>query len=227
MYFLVFAALTGCAPQPASLEFKEGKELKVNELKEVALPTVKVLDKNKKEITPAPAVTWTVEPAAIAKLSADGKKITPVADGDVMVKAKVGNVEATYKLVVSLPDKVQIEGLAEGKVLAIGEGVQLTAKVLADNAEVPGLAVQWASKDDKVATVAAGMVTGVAKGETAVTATFDKLATELKVVVGDQPAPAAAPAKGPETTTVVKPGTATPAPAPKAIKAPVTPKAKK
>jgi len=216
MTLVLVTLLAACAPKPAEIKISGEPQVKVFELKDVPLPNAQVLDKDKKPIQNAPAIAWTVEPATIAKLSADGKKITPLADGDATVKAKVGTVEASYKLTVSLPDAVEIAGLPAGKVLGLGETINLTAKVMADGAEVPNMKVTWASGDEKIATVAAGKVTGVAKGETAIKATFEKLTGEIKVAVSDVPAaPAdpkadakAAPAPAPTTKAAV------PAPAP-------------
>jgi len=211
MTLVLISILAACAPKPAEIKLTGDPIVKVYDLKEVALPAAQVLDKNKKAIQGAPAVTWEVTPATIAKLSADGKKITPIADGEATIKAKFGTVEATYKLEVHLPDAVEIAGLPAGKVLGMGETIDLTAKVMADGAEVPGAKAAWATADEKIATVNGGKVTGVAKGETTIKATFEKLAGELKITVGDavpvDPKAAkdakAAPAPAPVTKTAV------------------------
>lgn len=76
------------------------------------------------------------------------------------------NIKATYNIIVKRPvSQILISG---NKTILLGRGASvLTAKVLPDNACVK--TVVWTSSNKKVATVANGVVTGVAKGTAVIT----------------------------------------------------------
>jgi uncharacterized protein YjdB len=176
------ASLVGCAPQPASIKLDGEPIVTVNALDTVPLKKADVLDKNGKVITPAPKITWTVTPEAVAKLEGE-KAIKPLANGEATVVAMVGNIKSQYQLVVAVPDRIQIQGYTAGKPIAVGSVALLKADVMAGDKVVAGQQVTWKSSDDKVVTVANGKVTGVAVGTANVAATSGKLEGKIDIQV--------------------------------------------
>jgi hypothetical protein len=78
--------------------------------------------------------------------------------------------------------------------VVVGSSVELTATFLDDDGEVidpppDGWPITWLSSDEAVASVADGVVTGVALGQTVITAAFGDLADEVAVYV--EPVPTA------------------------------------
>lgn len=197
MIALVASLLIGCAPQPAKITFDGEQAVTVHSLDAVAVNKANVLDKEGKKLEPQPTLTWTVTPATVAKLDKD--KVTPVANGEAMVEAKVGEVKGSYKFIVALPDKVEVAGYTAGTPWPVGQTAALTAAVKAGDAVVEGQKVEWSSADANVASVdATGNVTGVAVGKTSITAKSGELTASVEVeitaaVAAD--AAAAAPAK--------------------------------
>lgn len=179
----LLAMLVGCAPVPASIKFEGEPVVTVHGMDAVDVNKATVLDADGKAIEPQPALTWTVSPDAVAKL--EGTKVTPVANGEASVEAKVGEVKSSYKFVVALPDKVEVAGYTAGTPVPVGGNVTLTAKVLAGATEVPGQTVTWAVDDATKATVDAnGLVLGVADGPAKVTATAGALSATVDITVG-------------------------------------------
>lgn len=183
MIVLLASLLTGCAPEPASIKFDGEATTTVHTMDAVAVNKATVLDKDGKALDPQPALTWKVSPDAVAKL--DGTKVTPVANGEASVEAKVGEIKASYKFVVALPDKVEIAGYDAAKPWPVGASAPLTATVKAGDAAVEGQTVTWSSSDAAIAEVdAAGMVMGKAEGKATITATAGTLTSTVEVTIG-------------------------------------------
>ena len=117
------------------------------------------------------AVSWSSANDAIATVE-DGV-VTAVAAGEttVTVTTADGAFKATANVVVkAAPIKVTGVSLDQTMVtLEIGESVTVEATVTPENAT--NKTVEWSIADTAVATVANGVVTGVAEGETTLTAT--------------------------------------------------------
>ena len=113
-----------------------------------------------------PTVTWTSDNSSVATVDNNGK-VTTVATGTANVKATAGAFSATCKVTVFNP----VESITLDQTTAtvkVGRTITLTAAVSPDNASDP--AITWASSDEKIATVADGVVTAVAIGEVKISA---------------------------------------------------------
>lgn len=194
---LALLALIACSPEPASIKFDGEATVTVHTMDAVAVNKATVLDKDGKALEPQPAVSWSVTPDTVAKL--DGAKVTPVAAGEATVEAKVGEIKASYKLVVAPPDKVEIAGYDAAKAWPVGAAAQLTAAVKAGDAVVEGQAVTWSSSDANIAEVDAnGNVTGKAEGKATITATSGQLTATVEVTIGGAVAAADGAAPAPQ-----------------------------
>ncbi len=184
-------ALIACSPEPASIKFDGEATVTVHTMDAVDVSKATVLDKDGKALEPQPAVSWSVTPDTVAKL--DGAKVTPVAAGEASVEAKVGEVKASYKLVVAPPDKVEIAGYDATKAWPVGAAAPLTAAVKAGETALEGQTVTWSSSDAAIAEVdATGNVTGKAEGKATITATSGTLTAVVEVTIGGEAAVAAA-----------------------------------
>jgi hypothetical protein len=192
----LLALLTGCAPEPASIKFDGEPVVTVHNTDAMPVNKATVLDADGKALDPQPALTWAVNPPAVAKL--DGAKVTPVANGEATVEAKVGEIKNQYKFVVALPDKVEVAGYTAGSAWPVGQDAQLTATVKAGDAAVDGQTVTWTSSDAAVATVDdKGLVHGVADGKATITATSGSLNATVDIAIGTAVVAAADPAAAP------------------------------
>ncbi len=202
MVALLALALTGCSPTPASIKFDGEPTATVHTLDAVPVKKATVLDADGKALEPQPTteLSWSVTPATVATL--DKANVKPVGNGDATVEAKVGDVKASYKFVVALPDKVEIAGYTAGTPVAVGATQALTANVMAGADKVEGMTVTWESTNTAVATVdASGTVTGVGPGASTVKATAGELSATVDVTIGDA---AAAPAVAGDATAAPK-----------------------
>lgn len=201
MVALLALALTGCSPTPASIKFDGEPTATVHTLDAVAVKKATVLDADGKPLDPQPTdLSWSVNPATVATL--DKTNVKPVGNGDATVEAKVGDVKASYKFVVALPDKVEIAGYTAGTPVAVGATQALTAAVMAGADKVDGTTITWESANTAVATVdASGMVTGVTVGTSTIKATAGELSATVDVTIGDA---AAAPAVAGDATVAPK-----------------------
>ena len=158
------------------------------------------MDKEKKAITPAPELAWTVSPADCAKL--EGTNVKPVKDAGfcsakVDVTVKGTQVKGTYNVVVAIPNKLEIAGYTAGTKVASGASMDLTANVMADTEAVAGATTEWTSSDANIAKVEGGKVTAVAaEGKATITATSGKATASVEIEVGSA-APATADAAAP------------------------------
>lgn len=201
MVALLALALTGCSPTPASIKFDGEPTATVHTLDAVAVKKATVLDADGKPLDPQPTdLSWSVNPATVATL--DKTNVKPVGNGDATVEAKVGDVKASYKFVVALPDKVEIAGYTAGTPVAVGATQALTAAVMAGADKVDGTTITWESANTAVATVdASGMVTGVTLGTSTIKATAGELSATVDVTIGDA---VAAPAVAGDATVAPK-----------------------
>ena len=120
------------------------------------------------------AITWETSNAAVATI--DNGLVTAMAKGSatIIVRTADGNFAATCNITVKEKEvpvvPVAVTGVTLDKATAsieIGKTVTLTATVAPANAD--NKAVTWATSDAAIATVANGVVTGVAKGTATIT----------------------------------------------------------
>ncbi|HEX7050802.1 MAG TPA: LpqB family beta-propeller domain-containing protein [Longimicrobiales bacterium] len=151
----------GDTPEPASIALSDDS-LVFAALGDSAQLAATVSDADGNAITGA-ALTWTSTDTDVATVSAAGW-VVAVAEGTAQVVVRTGTVADTAAVMVEQAGagvSVSTESVA---LHALGDSVQLTAVVRdANDNEIAGAAVQWASSDTAVATVSeAGWV--VAKG---------------------------------------------------------------
>lgn len=150
--------------------------------------TATVQDRNGQTIEGA-NVTWQSSDTAVASVSATGL-VTAVNNGTTRITARSGSTEqgVTVK-VMQTPTGIAIEP-AEATLTAIGETVQLIARVVdPNNRTIEGAAVTWQSSDASVATVSdAGLVIAVNNGAAVITATSGDLSASSDVTVMQSPA---------------------------------------
>lgn len=159
--------VTGVSVSPATLSLVEGTS---EQLRATVSPSGAA---NK-------AVSWTSSAAAIATVDNTGK-VTAVSAGTATITVKTADGGKTATCAVTVTTKViPVTGISieEGATAEVEEGktVTLTATVQPENAT--DKTVTWSSSNDAIATVADGVVTGVAAGQAVITAKAgDKEAT--------------------------------------------------
>ena len=187
---LSFGLLAACAT-PTSIKIDGEQTVTVHNLDKVTLPKAEVLDQNGKPME-GQTISWEVTPAEVAALGADGKDVEPKADGEAKVTAKSGSLAGSMSLVVSLPDTIEIGGVAEGEVINLNDTKNLTGTVKADGTAIEGQTVEFSSSDAAILKIENGVATGVAVGDATITAKSGALTAELAVKDGDAAAAAAA-----------------------------------
>lgn len=137
-------------------------------------------------VTPSDAtnktVTYSSSNTKVATVNSSGK-ITAVGGGTATITAKAGGKTATCKVTVTVPQTgIAVSGSSSR---SVGIGSALTLKV----AKVPSDATDsysttWTSADTNIATVSSkGVVTGVALGETTITAKQNNWTVTYKITV--------------------------------------------
>jgi hypothetical protein len=172
MRSLIVLFLVGCATGPASVRITGEETVTVHSLDAVTLPAAEALDASN-AVMPEPGKwVWTVEPAEVAALSADGTKVELKGEGTVTVTAAIGDKKDSMTLKVALPDEVVIDASGASSLMVGGTGA-LKAVVKADGAEIANAAPTWTVSEAALATVAAdGTVSMLQPGTVTVTATF-------------------------------------------------------
>lgn len=179
--FLVGGGLTACNPEDpnpiVTITNGESATLEVGETLQLNV----TLEHSDEEIV------YTSSNTSVATINDTGL-ITAVAKGEATITAKIGDISDTIKITVteSAVTVVDVESISLNKSeisLNVGGTETLTATVLPENAT--DKTVTWETSNTEVATVANGVVTGVAKGEATITAKAgDKTAT-CKVSVNE------------------------------------------
>lgn len=137
-------------------------------------------------VTPSDAtnktVTYSSSNTKVATVNSSGK-ITAVGGGTATITAKAGGKTATCKVTVTVPQTgIAVSGSSSR---SVGIGSTLTLKV----AKVPSDATDsysttWTSANTSIATVSSkGVVTGVAPGETTITAKQNNWTVTYKITV--------------------------------------------
>lgn len=135
-------------------------------------------------------IFWTSEDTTKAKVSSTGL-VTGVAVGSVRVAASLRGTNEFVTVTITPPRVASVSVSPPQATVARGGTVQLSATT-ADRVgnALAGREVAWTSADPAIATVdPSGVVTGVARGSTAITATSEGIAGEATVTVtGGDPA---------------------------------------
>lgn len=147
------------------------------------------------------AVTYSSSNNKVATVNNNGK-ITAVSGGTATITAKAGGKTATCKVTVTVPQTgIKVSGNAQRSV-GVGSTLRLTTvKVPADATD--NYSVTWTSADNSIATVSAnGTVTGVALGETTVTAKSNGWTAVYKIKVVEKTEEAPSELSETESTTL-------------------------
>ena len=117
------------------------------------------------------AVTWTSGSPGVATVNASGT-VTAAGNGTATITATAGSASGSATVTVAQVAGSVTVSPAEAEI-APGDTLRLTAEALDANGHaVENAEFAWASSDEATATVdASGLVTGVAAGEAAITAT--------------------------------------------------------
>ncbi|MXZ74311.1 MAG: hypothetical protein F4Z03_04250, partial [Gemmatimonadetes bacterium] len=146
-----------------------------------------VQDRNGQTIEGA-NVTWRSSDTEVARVSTTGL-VTSTGNGTTRITARSGSTEQSVTVrVMQTPTGIAIEP-SEVNLTAIGETIQLIAKVVdPNNRTIEGAAVTWQSSDASAATVSAdGLVTAVNNGTATITATSGDLSASSDVTVMQTP----------------------------------------
>ena len=142
------------------------------------------------------AVSWASSDDAVAAVDETGL-VTAVSPGMATIEATSGAASGSGTVAVMQEAATLTVTPGRLRLTALGERAQLTAEAMDANGNaIADPMLNWTSEDDAVATVdAAGFVTAVANGETAVTVTSGSASASVRVAVEG----GAAPADGPPT----------------------------
>lgn len=190
----ILLSLFACAPTPDAIKFEGDANAKVSSTDPLPVLKVQVLDKEKKAITPAPELSWTVSPADCAKLEGTNVKPTKEAGkctAKVEAMVKGTPVKGSYNVTVLIANVLELAGYTAGTKLEVGKDVTLTATVKADDEALADSKVEWTSSDANILKVDGGKVTGIAEGKATVTATSGKATASVEIEVGPAAAVAA------------------------------------
>lgn len=157
-------------PTPDEPVLATGIELSATELTLTVGDTAELTATISPEDSDETEVSWSIEDDAVASVEAG--LVTAIAPGQTTLTATVGSVSAECTITVKGIDVEAIELSHSEASLGIGATLQLTATVTPENAT--NKSITWSSSDEAVATVdEAGLVTGVAEGETTIMAEAD------------------------------------------------------
>lgn len=165
-------AVTGISLNKSSLTLKKGETSTLT-------ATVTPSDATNK------TVTYTSSNTKVATVNSSGK-VTAVGGGTATITAKAGGKTATCKVTVNVPQTSIAASGGSSKSVAIGSTVTLKiAKVPSDATD--SYTTTWSSANTSIATVSSkGVVTGVALGETTITAKQNNWTVTFKVTVTEK-----------------------------------------
>jgi serine/threonine protein kinase/uncharacterized protein YjdB len=129
-------------------------------------------------------IAWGTDDPAIATISEDGL-VSGVREGRVIVRARVGAIEATAPVSVLPPAVAMVRILPETPSVEVGDETVLVAEpVDAAGVALPVRDTFWEVADARIATIdPQGVVTGRSPGRVRVRATVDGVAAERTVAV--------------------------------------------
>jgi trimeric autotransporter adhesin len=147
--------------------------------------------------------TWVSLQPAIVTVTQSGL-ITAVANGTARVYASMDGVADT--VTITMQQKVASLTLVPATVTLAEPGLSTQLVVSAQDANghnIANLQPSWSSSAPAVATVSAGLVTGVAAGSARITATADGVAAYSDVTVNEKPVPTTVTVTAPATSLLV------------------------
>jgi hypothetical protein len=151
-----------------------------------ATATAHGLDQNGASIAIG-AVTWSTESSAIATVNSSGV-VVGVSPASTFVIATVGDKQGKASVLVILPPVATVTVSPAIASLAIGATQQLTANTLDGSGNpLTGRQVTWASSNGRATVSSTGLVTGVAAGAVAITATSEGAPGSSLILVGQPP----------------------------------------
>lgn len=128
------------------------------------------------------SVTFSSSNNKVATVNGNGK-VTAVGGGTATITAKSGNKTATCKVSVTVPQTGIKASGNSSKTVGIGSSLRLKIDKIPGDA-TDNFPITWTSADTKIAAVSAnGTVTGVALGETTVTAKSNGWTAQFKITV--------------------------------------------
>ena len=131
--------------------------------------TAEALDGNGHGVAGASSSRGNPVMSAVATVDASGL-VTGVAVGVATITASAGEVAGSAVVTVMQP-VASVEVSPSAETIGLGSTLQMIAEAFDENGNaVAGAEFSWASSDEAVATVASGLVTGVAVGVTTITA---------------------------------------------------------
>ena len=136
-------------------------------------------------------VTWSSNAEAVATVSSSGV-VTAVTAGTARITATIDNKSGSLDITVALPPVVSVTITPSPATVAVGATLQLAAELKSGTGAVlTGRNVTWQSGDVSKATVNAttGLVTGVADGQTTITATSEGVVANVSLTVGSPAIP--------------------------------------
>lgn len=140
-------------------------------------------------VTPSDAtdktVTYSSSNTKVATVNSSGK-VTAVGGGSATITAKAGGKTATCKVTVNVPQTGITASGGSSKTVAIGSTTTLKiAKTPSDATD--NYSTTWTSANTSIATVSSkGVVTGVALGETTITAKQNNWTVTFKITVTEK-----------------------------------------
>ncbi|MBO4635222.1 MAG: Ig-like domain-containing protein [Bacteroidales bacterium] len=159
-------AVTSVSLNQTNLDLKKGES-------ETLVATVAPNDATDKSLS------WSSSDASVASVDQEGK-VTAIKTGKATITAKAGEKSATCAVAVTTP--VESVSLNQTSV-DIEEGKTVTLVVTINPNDADEQTVTWTTSDDKVASVANGVVTAVAEGTCTITAKVGGKTAECKVTV--------------------------------------------
>lgn len=138
-------------------------------------------------VDPATDGTWTSSNAAVATIQGTGAQIhvSAVAPGTSTIRITGDVIETSIEVVVRTPHPVSLLVSPPQPQTTVGSDVAMTAiATMSDGDFVDATATAtWKSSTTSVATVVAGTVHGVAKGESVISAELDSTFSSTRVTV--------------------------------------------
>lgn len=132
-------------------------------------------------------VTWSSDDATIASIDAVSGIATGLKPGSVTVTAKVGDLSSSAQLRVTAPVLTGVRVTPTTLELTKGATGDLAATAEFSDGSTRDVTAEasWSSKSTSIATVSHGTVTGVGKGSTTITATFESMSGTAQTTVLD------------------------------------------
>ena len=180
MWSILSVVFYACTPQPASVSIEGAPENTQYTLAPITLPTANALSAEGEVL--AQPVVWSVLTPDLASLSADGKTLTPTAEGEIIVSATAGEASQKLHITVAIPDSIAVTGVTPDHQLVVGDSLTASAQVLDGTNALP-LPITWESSDAQIVSVVDGNVSALQAGDAVLSAVSGDLKVEIPVHV--------------------------------------------